>query len=119
MQAGHRRRQTQAKSGTWLGAALLEPHEALDGVRTIGLRYSGTAVTYGELDAVALAAGRDQDLGRRAIGGMALRLGVFDGVVHQVGERLADQLAVTLDRSRRCLDPQGQALGIGERLLKP
>src|SRR5262249_6006957 len=61
-------REAQAESRTGLGAALLQPHEALDRVRAVCLGDTGPAVGDDQRDAIALVGGRDGDGGLRDVG---------------------------------------------------
>ena len=119
MQARDRRGEAQAKPGTRLRAALLQPHEALDDAAAVGFRNARSAVGDGEQNAVALGQCAHHDLGWCAVDRLATRRRVFDGIVDQIGERLADQFAIAVERRGRSrLDLKRDALFVGQRLVE-
>ena len=119
MQPRHRRGEAQPQPRARLRAALLEAHEALDRAAAIGLGNAAAAVGDREQDALALAHRLDHDLGLGPVHAGAIGRAVFDGVVDQIGERLADELAVAVHRSGgRRLDLELDALVVGERLVE-
>src|SRR5664279_1973282 len=119
MQPRHRRGEAQAEPGARLRTALFEADEALDHTRAVGFRNARSAVGDGEQDAVALVERAHHDFRRRAVGDQVARLGIFDGIVDQIGERLADQLAVAFDLGRRIgLNLERDALLLGQRLVQ-
>src|SRR5579883_590077 len=83
--------QTETRAG--FRPALLQTHEALHNPPAIGFRNARTAVGHAQRYAIAVKASGDYDLGWCAVK-LALRPGIFDRVVDQIGERLADQLAI-------------------------
>src|SRR5262249_24534969 len=115
MQPGNRRGKTQSQAGARLRTALLEPHEALDRAITVGHGNAAAAVSHSQQDTIALSLRRHNDL--RV--GTVQPAPVFDGVVDQIGQRLADQLSVAVNRSsRRRLHLEMDALVVGEWLVE-
>src|SRR5579859_2778642 len=112
-----RGRQAQAEAGARLGAALLQAHEALDHPATIGFRNPRPAILDAERNALAFILGLDDDLRGAAV--ELARRRIFDGVVDQIGQRLADQLAIAAHRCRpRGIDFEHQALLFGQRFVQ-
>src|SRR5258708_1279656 len=100
---------------TRLRATLFEADEALDRTTAFRCRNTATAIGDGQQDAIALAPCRHDDLCVGAI----YPAPVFDGVVDQIGKRLADQLPVAVHRGRhRRFDLEMDTLIIGERLVE-
>ena len=119
MQARHRRGKAQAQPEARLRAALLEAHEAFDHARTVAFRDAGAAIGHGEQNAVAVVERAQHDFRPLAVDLGGIRLAVFDGIVEQIGDRLAHQLAVALDRRGAVgLDLERDALLLGQRLVK-
>ncbi len=96
---------------------MIQAHEALDRAVAIRLRDARSAIGDAEQHTLALPPYRQHDLGRRHLrGGFSVLRGgftvlrrprVFDRVVDQIGERLAEQFAIALDRRRfRRIDRQ-------------
>src|SRR5689334_4022295 len=96
MQLRHRGGERQAEARARPGAARFEPDEAFE--NPVALMHGDALALVGDddVDAVADAPGGD-DYGRRAMGAS---LAVLDGVVHQIGEGLADQLAIAPEDQR-------------------
>src|SRR5262245_1559132 len=95
--------QAEAQTGAGAGAALLQAHEALQGALAVLRRNARAPIRHRDLDGVADTAEGDGDLWRRdrrrrwrATGRHAHVgcRGILDGVVHEVGDGLAHQLAV-------------------------
>src|SRR5438093_11615933 len=82
--------EAQAQPRARLGAALLEAHEPLDRATAVGLRNARPAIGDREQDAVPLPLRGHQDL--RAVHRLRVRLGIFDGVVDEIRQCLADEL---------------------------
>jgi hypothetical protein len=82
----------EAEAGSRLGAARIEAHETPHHVVALVVRHAGTAIGDGKVDVGLALRERDADL-RLALAA----LDIFDGIVDEVAERLADQLAVALD----------------------
>ncbi len=119
MQPRYRRGEAQAQPRARLRAALLEAHKAFDHARAVGFRNARPAVDDREQDAVALAERAHDDFRRGAVHAALARLGIFDGIVDQIGERLTDQLAVASDLGRRIgLNFKRDALLLGQRLVQ-
>ncbi len=74
VQRRHRRRQAETEAGTGLGAARLQPHEALHRMPAIGLRNSRAVIGDAEQHLIAVAPGFDQDLPAIGRSGRAQRL---------------------------------------------
>src|SRR5262245_40060691 len=90
-------RERQAEAGSRTGAAALEPHEALEDTAPLLRGDALAAIGHGDEDALALAARTDGDV--RPVGHGAT-FAMFDGVVHQVRDGLADELAIAADDDR-------------------
>ena len=102
MQRRYRRCQAQSKTGTGLGSARLQPDKSLHRMLAVGHRNARSVVGDAEQHPIAVAPGLDQDLllvdgssrtaaGQRRGGN---RLAIFDRVLDQIRQRLADQFAV-------------------------
>src|SRR5690242_11859869 len=89
VQTRHRSDEAQSKTGAGRIAAGFETHEALDHARAIRARNAGPRVGDDEIDALGRDGGPDRDVS-------AFR-GVFDGIVDEVRERLADEAAIAFD----------------------
>ncbi len=99
MKPRHRGGEAQPQARAGLGAALLEPHETFDHAAAIGRRDARTVIRHGQRDALAATAGADHDFRRGAVELVAVAVeafgpGIFDGVVDQIGERLAHQFGI-------------------------
>src|SRR5215469_16689226 len=118
MEPGHRRSPAEAEARTGLRAALLETNEALHHTAAVGVGNTGPAIGNAERDALAIIAGPNHDLGRDAVH-LAARPGIFDRIVDEIGQGLANQLAITAHR-RRCgsIDLERDTLLIRNRLVK-
>ena len=108
MQRRDRRRQAQSKTGTRLGAAGFEPDKSFHRVLAIGLRNSGPMVGDAKQHLIAVATGLDQNHLAFAAGDRISaqrlrdrRLAVFDSILDEVRQRLADQFAVAVKPRRR------------------
>ncbi len=105
MQRRHRRGQAETKAGTGQGPAGFQPHEPLHRVLAVAFGNAGAMVGDAEQHLVALAPRLDQDLLRSSHDlriqrlHRSVRLAVFDRVLDQIGQRLADQLAVAVQRA--------------------
>ena len=62
MQRRYRRREAQSQAGTGLGAARLQPHEALHRMLAVGFGNAGAVVGDAEQHGIAVAPRLDQDL---------------------------------------------------------
>src|SRR5215831_6772795 len=95
--------EAQPETRTRQSAACLEPAESLHRMLAVGLGYAGTVVGDAEQHGVALAPRLDQDfLGRSdrlRVDRPHHRLAIFDRVLDEVGERLAYQFAVGVERA--------------------
>ena len=97
---------------------MLETHKAFDDPAAVGFGYAGPAIGDAEHDALAVIAGAHNNLRGLAIG-LAVRLGIFDGVVDQIRQRLSDQFAVAANRSGvRRFDRERQPFLVGQRLVQ-
>src|SRR5437763_16051019 len=97
MQPRHRRGEAEPEAGPRLGAALLEAHETLDRTSAVGLRNAASAIRDGEQDPLAFVLRFDDDFGLHTIDRAAIGSTVLDGVIDQVGQRLADELAIAVN----------------------
>ena len=84
------------KPGAGLRAALLQPHEPLDHAPAVGFRNARPVIGDREQDALARVGRAAPTISAGVPCRPSRRLGIFDRVVDQIGERLADQFAVAV-----------------------
>ena len=114
MHVHNRRSERQAEAGTRPRARAFEPHEAFEGAAAILGGNAGAVVGDFDRNRRALAPCDDGDL--RPGRGPVRRRAVLDRVVDQIGDRLADQLAVAHHRQAlRRFDLQRRAVLLGDR----
>ena len=100
MQPRNRRGKAQTQSQSRLRTALIQAHEAFDNAVPIGFRDTGPAILHGQHDAIPVIGRLDENLGGLAIE-LTVGAGVFDGVIHEIGQRLTDKFAIATHRRRR------------------
>ena len=116
MQPRHRRGERQAEAAAGPRPRRLQPHESLHHPRAFIRGNARPMIGDGDFNALVVAARGDFDARR-----LAGRIGraIFERIVDEIGQSLADQLALAAKRQRRRGDDAHfDALVLGGRLVK-
>ena len=120
MHARDRRRERETEPGAGPRARAFESDETVEHARPIFRRDARSPIRHVEFDPVAGAPRGDDDV--RPFGRLAglFLLPIFQRVIHEIGDRLADQLAIPPDQSVRAfrLDPEIESLLLGDGLVE-